>query len=73
MILLEIRKTLLLPLDDLLVITRKFIKAEMTRSSLYRLLKRHKAPSLRELARQNSAEETPEKSFKDYEPWVSSC
>jgi transposase InsO family protein len=40
----------------------------MTRSSLYRLLKRHKAPSLRELARQNSAEDSPEKSFKDYAP-----
>jgi transposase-like protein len=36
-ILLEIRNMLLLPLDDLLVIARKFIKAGMTRSSLYRL------------------------------------
>jgi hypothetical protein len=45
-ILLEIRNMLLLPLDDLLVIARKFIKAEMTRSSLYRLLKRHGASSL---------------------------
>jgi transposase-like protein len=67
-ILLEIRNMLLLPLDDLLVVARNFIKAEMTRSSLYRLLKRHKAPSLRELVRQNSAEDSPEKSFKDYEP-----
>ncbi|MDR3352446.1 MAG: hypothetical protein LBO00_05470, partial [Zoogloeaceae bacterium] len=34
MVLLEIRNMLLLPLDDLLVIARKFIKAGITRSSL---------------------------------------
>jgi DNA-binding transcriptional regulator YiaG len=46
MILLEIPNMFLLPLDVLLVIAHSSM-AEMTRSSLHRLLKRHNIPSLR--------------------------
>ncbi len=36
-VVLELHKTFLLSLDDLLVIVRKFFKPDMTRTSLYRL------------------------------------
>ena len=37
----ELRKTLLLPLDDLLVVTREFLHSEVSRSGLDRCLRRH--------------------------------
>ena len=40
-VVLEMRKTFLLPIYDLLVRVREFFKPDMTRTSLYRLLKRH--------------------------------
>ena len=65
-----IRRLLLLPLDDLLVITRQLVSPTLTRSSLNRLLKRHEVNSLKALYAELSAE-TPgnkPKALKDYQP-----
>ena len=40
-VVMELRRTLLLPLDDLLAVTREFICAKATRSGLDRCLRRH--------------------------------
>ena len=40
-VVMELRKTSLLPLDDLLVVTREFIHPEVSRSGLDRCLRRH--------------------------------
>lgn len=71
----ELRKLLLLPLDDLLVITREFIHPEATRSGIHRTLKRHGVSRLRDLeaahleeAGQQDRAEKKRKTFKDYEP-----
>ena len=45
----ELRRTLLLPLDDLLVVTREFINAAVSRSGLDRCLRRHGVSQLRDL------------------------
>jgi transposase InsO family protein len=60
--------TLLLPLDDLLVITREFINEKASRSGLARLLKRQGLNDLRALYPQIEGEKRPCKTFKDYEP-----
>ena len=63
----ELRKTLLLPLDDLLVVVREFINSKVSRSGLDRCLRRHGVSNLRKLM--PDAEKVPsKKSFKDYEP-----
>ncbi len=67
-VVLELRKTLLLSLDDLIVIVREFFKPDMTRSSLYRLLKRHNMHKLSDLILQEDNEKKTVKTFKDYEP-----
>jgi transposase InsO family protein len=70
-IVVELRRLLLLPLDDLLVITREFVNAEASRSALDRCLRRHGVNNLRELQAALSgepAEATQPKRFKDYEP-----
>jgi transposase InsO family protein len=67
----ELRRLLLLPLDDLLVITREFICAEVSRSALDRCLRRHGVNNLRELQAAlsgDTAAATKPKTFKDYEP-----
>lgn len=43
----ELRKTLLLPLDDLLVVTREFIDPRVSRSGFARCLRRHGVSQLR--------------------------
>ena len=66
-----LRQTLFLPLDDLLVITREFINEKATRSGLHRTLVRHDLSNLnkmRQALEVASGEKTPKKSFKDYEP-----
>jgi len=70
-IVVELRRTLLLPLDDLLVITREFVCQDLSRSALDRCLRRHGANDLRALRAQQNPEEAagkPVKTFKDYEP-----
>ena len=68
----ELRRMLLLPLDDLLAVVREFINPAVSRSGLDRCLSRHGVPNLRELQAQARAEageaEAPIKTFKDYEP-----
>lgn len=68
-IVVELRRTLLLPLDDLLVVTREFIHPAASRAALDRLLRRHEVSRLSEL--QSLAGEAPSrasKTFKSYEP-----
>ena len=69
-IVVELRRHLLLTVDDLLVVVREFIKPNMVRSSLIRLLKRHGVNSLKALYIEQSGEDSSEKpeTFKDYEP-----
>ena len=70
-IVVELRRLLLLPLDDLLVITREFICADMSRAALDRCLRRYGVNNLRELqlALNGDAAAAPKpKAFKDYEP-----
>lgn len=65
-IVVELRTTLLLSLDDLLVVVRRFINADCSRAGLDRCLRRHGVSNLRELIPQDPKE--PAKSFKDYKP-----
>lgn len=69
-IVVELRRNLLLTVDDLLVVVREFIKPTMVRSSLIRLLKRHGVNRLKALYIELSGEEeaVKPKTFKDYEP-----
>lgn len=67
-VVIELRRTLL-PLDDLLVVTREFIHAGASRAALDRLLRRHGVSRLADL--QTQAGEVPtraSKTFKSYEP-----
>jgi transposase len=64
----ELRKTLLLPIDDLLVVVREFICPHMSRSALDRCLRRHGVSNLKELIPAEKNEKNPPKTFKDYEP-----
>ena len=70
-IVVELRKTLFLPLDDLLVVTREFINPAASRSGLNRTLKRYGVSNLHEMQKaleESSGEKAPKKSFKDYAP-----
>lgn len=64
----ELRRTLLLPLDDLLAITREFINAAVSRFGLDRCLRRHRVAHLKDLQPEVEGEPTPQKTFKDYAP-----
>lgn len=63
-VVLALRQTLWLPLDDLLVVTREFINEKVSRSGLQRLLKRH---GVSRLPRQSKGKPS-HKPFKAYEP-----
>ncbi len=62
----ELRKTLRLPLDDLLAVVREFITPNVSRSGLDRCLRRRGLGSLE--AMQPKAEKLGHKPFKSYEP-----
>ena len=64
----ELRRTLLLPLDDLLAVTREFINPGVSRSGLDRCLRRHEVSDLKSLQPEIEGEARPAKTFKDYEP-----
>ena len=68
----EIRRLTLIPLDDLLVVVREFIDPGVSRSGLDRCLRRHGVSNLLALqaqAREAAGEAAAHpKSFKDYEP-----
>ena len=63
-VVLALRQTLKLPLDDLLAVTREFISTEATRSGVHRLLKRHGLSKLAAPAKEVSTH----KPFKVYAP-----
>lgn len=62
----ELRRTLLLPLDDLLVLTQEFICPKAIRSGLDRCLRRHGVGNINELKFTQLAPVS--KTFKAYEP-----
>jgi len=59
-------RTLMLPLDDLLAVTREFICPHLSRSGLDRCLRRHGAGNLNELKPREPV--AAHKAFKGYEP-----
>ena len=67
-IVVELRRTLLLSLDDLLVVTREMINPAASRSGLARCLDRHGVGKVSDLIPQVEGEPKPVKTFKDYEP-----
>jgi len=64
----ELRRTLLLPLDDLLVVIREFINPDVSRSGLDRCLRRQGVSDLKSLQPLLEGTAKPVKTFKDYEP-----
>ena len=62
----ELRRMLLLPLDDLLAVAREFLNPDVSRSGLDRCLRRHRVSNLNALRPKTPAE--PHKAFKTYEP-----
>ena len=68
-IVVEVRKSLLLPVDDLLAVVREFMNQEVSRSGLERCLERHGVSNLKALRFVlEPATARPVKTFKDYEP-----
>ena len=65
-LLIHLRRTLLLPLDDLLAVAREFICPHVSRSGQDRCLRRHGAGNLNALKPQEPA--VAHKAFKSYEP-----
>jgi transposase InsO family protein len=63
-----LRTTLLLTLDDLFVMVREHIKPDCGRQALFRLLKRNGINQLRDLLPDDESEERETKTFKSYEP-----
>ena len=63
----ELRRMALLPLDDLLAITHEFINSAVSRSGLDRCLRRHGVSNLKSLLPKIEGEAPPLKTFKDYE------
>ncbi len=66
MIVVHLRRSLLLPLDDLLAVTREFLSPDVSRSGLDRCLRRHGVGNLNALKPKTHSE--PHKAFKSYEP-----
>jgi len=64
----ELRQTLLLTLDDLVAITREYINPLASRSGIDRCLRRHGMSNLKALQPVVEGEESSKKTFKDYEP-----
>lgn len=61
----EPRKTFILPLDDLLVVTREFINPKASRAGLARTLKRYGISSLNELNKALEADSGDKKNKKE--------
>ena len=69
LVVVELRKTLLLPTDDLLAITREFINPAVSRAGLGRCLRRHGVSNLVDLIVVPEGDKpAAKKTFKDYEP-----
>ena len=67
-VVIELRTTLLLPLDDLLAVTRAFLHPAVSRSGLDRGLRRQGVSHLQALIPPPEDDEQPKKTFKDDEP-----
>jgi transposase InsO family protein len=68
-IVLSLRQSLYLPLDDLLYITRQYINPDVSRSGIARLLKREGMARLEDVIPTTEGETvSAKKTFKDYEP-----
>ncbi|CAK8713441.1 Transposase [Candidatus Electronema halotolerans] len=67
-IVIELRTSLLLPIDDLLVVVRKLLCPKMSRSALDRCLRRHGVSNLKNLIPEEEMRGKSLKTFKDYEP-----
>jgi transposase InsO family protein len=65
-IVVHLRRTLLLPLDDLVAVTRQFLCPQASRSGVDRCLRRHGVGNLHALKPATPKE--PHKAFKAYEP-----
>ena len=65
-IVIELRRSLLLPLDDLLAVTREFLCKDVSRSGLDRCLRRHGVGNLDAL--KPATPKQPHKAFKSYTP-----
>lgn len=65
-IVVSLRQQWLLPLDDLLVVTREFLNPDVSRSGSDRCLRRHGVAHLKALP--PKPEVTPHQTFKAYEP-----
>ena len=65
-IVVELRRTLLLPLDDLLAVTREFLNPRVSRSGLDRCLRRHGVGNLNALKPKQPRADS--KGFKAYRP-----
>jgi transposase InsO family protein len=63
-----VRRTTLLPLDDLLAVTREFINPAVSRSGLDRCLRRHGVARLADLQPKADAPKPAAKGFKAYLP-----
>lgn len=61
-----LRRHFLLPLDDLVAVTREFLCPEVSRSGMDRCLRRHGVGNLRDLRPKEA--KAPVKVFKDYAP-----
>ena len=69
LIVVELRRTLLLPANDLLAVTREFINPAVSRAGLGRCLRRHRVSNLADLlVVQEGDSPAAKKTFKDYEP-----
>jgi transposase InsO family protein len=67
-IVVALRQTLLLPWDDLLAVTRAFIREGVSRSGLDRCLRRHGVSDLKALIPSPEGGVAPTKTFKDFVP-----
>ena len=68
LIVVELRRLLLLPLDDMLSVTRAFINPLVSRSGLHRCLVRHEVSDIQRLIPEDESSKKPVKTFKDYDP-----
>ena len=64
----ELRRTVLLSLDDLVAVTRAHIHPGASRAAVGRLLKREGVSRLADLLPAEEGEAAPKKTFKDYAP-----
>ena len=69
-VVIELRNTLLLPLDDLLAVTREFLHPNVSRSGLNRCLRRYGVADLQAWRPQAESDHQAFNTFKDDEPGV---